>query len=90
MSRGWKVLFGAALAGSLILDLVRPKDEPVFLWDHLFFFAGMGILGAAVLTVLAKWVLSVVADRKGDYYEPYRVTEDEATGRGTKEVGYDW
>jgi hypothetical protein len=90
MSRGWKVLFGAALAGSLLLDLLRPRDEAVYLWDHLFFFAAMGLLGTAVLTVLAKVVLSKVADRDEDYYEPYEVTETEATGQGTKEVGYDW
>jgi hypothetical protein len=85
MSRGMKILFGAALAGALLLDLLRPRDEAAYLWDHLFFFAGAGLVGTVILTVLAKFVLSRVADRDDDYYEPYEITEREATGAGKGE-----
>jgi hypothetical protein len=90
MTRGWKLLFGAALAGSLLLDLLRPREEAVYLWDHLFFYAGMGLVGTVILTILAKWILSAIADRDEDYYEPYSITETEATGQGAREAGYDW
>jgi len=89
VSRGAKILFGAALAGSLVLEYFRPKADE-FIWDLPFFFTAMGLVGTLILTLLAKWVLSAIADRQEDYYEPYEITETEATGQGMKEEGYDW
>jgi hypothetical protein len=82
VNRTWKLLFGAGLAASLLLDVIRPTEELAYPWDYMFFYAAMGFVGTFVLTALAKYVLSWTADRAEDYYEPYAITEREATAQG--------
>lgn len=73
----------------VILDFVRERVQPDAFWDMPLFFLLMGLLGTGALTLLAKGVLAKVADRDEDYYEPYGITEREATGQGAEREGDD-
>ena len=89
MNQIWKVLFGLAMVVVLVLDFVRERVQPDAFWDMPLFFMLMGLLGTAALTFLAKGALSKVLDRDDDYYEPYGITEREATGQGAEREGSD-
>lgn len=70
---GWIVL-GVLAAASVAFDLLRDWSDPTWVWDYPLFFVLVGLGGAALLTVLAKIVLSAVIDRPEDYYD--RIIEE--------------
>jgi hypothetical protein len=63
-----RVLFGAFLLGSLLLEFGGPKPADPAPWDYPLFFALAGALGCVLLSVVAKGIVSPVLDRDETFY----------------------
>ena len=87
----WQLLFGFALAGSLVLGFMQ-RGEWVYLWDFPLFFALTGLLGCLFLSWVAKGLVSPLLDRPEDYYtelekDPDWSTESPAAAKRAASTG---
>jgi hypothetical protein len=64
-----RLLLGAALIGSMGLELLGEEKPPVHMWDYPLFFAVLGLLGCLALSFLAKGLIAPLLDRPEEYYE---------------------
>jgi hypothetical protein len=82
----WRILFGLALVGSLVLGVLGDTD-PVYIWDFALFFALFGLLGCLFLSYLAKGLVSPMLDRPEDFYAPEDAENDWSTQSPAAEAG---